>query len=193
MTGVEVVPYRERWPDEFRQIAAELREALAGLALRIDHIGSTSVPGLAAKDVIDIQVAVASLELEPLVQAFANIGYEHVTWIDHDHTPPWETTSGEQWWKALFQRRPPKPRANVHVRVASAANTRYALLFRDYLRTHPAAAAAYAELKRKLATRERSLEVTEYADLKDPACDIIVAAAEEWAQHSGWKPGPSDA
>ena len=65
---IEIVEYREQWPAEFRAIAGDLRRRLGPLALRIDHIGSTSVPGLAAKDRIDIQVTVASavLNLLPL-------------------------------------------------------------------------------------------------------------------------------
>jgi GrpB-like predicted nucleotidyltransferase (UPF0157 family) len=78
----------------------------------------------------------------------------------------------------------------MHVRVQGRPNQRYALLFRDYLREHPAAAAAYAELKRRLAALEIDRGV--YADVKDPACDLIMAAAEEWSALSGWRAGPSD-
>ena len=55
------------------------------------------------------------------------------------------------------------------------------------------AAAAYARLKRKLAELDPPLETGEYADLKDPACDIVIVAAEAWAEHVNWKPSPSDA
>jgi GrpB-like predicted nucleotidyltransferase (UPF0157 family) len=158
VTRLDLMPYNKRWPTEFHQLGADLREALAGLALRIDHIGSASVPGLAAKDVIDIQVAVASLDPEPLVQKFRSVGYEHLALIDRDHIPPW-TRASDQWRKLLFQRRAPQRRANVHVRAADPANTRYALLFRDYLRAHPRAAGAYADLKRKLAALEPPLPI----------------------------------
>ena len=79
----------------------------------------------------------------------------------------------------------------MHVRVEGRANQRYALLFRDYLREHPAAAEAYGELKRRLAAELRNVGV--YADVKDPACDLIIVAAEDWARATAWKPGPSDA
>ena len=82
-------------------------------------------------------------------------------------------------------------RVNVHVRQAGKPNQRYALLFRDYLRAHPASAAAYAELKRRLAQHLADLEF--YADVKDPACDLIAVAAEDWAKQVGWEPGSSDA
>jgi GrpB-like predicted nucleotidyltransferase (UPF0157 family) len=87
----------------------------------------------------------------------------------------------------------PEPRAHLHVRAAGAANQRYALLFRDYLRAHPATAAAYANLKTKLSELDPPLEPDEYADVKDPACDIVIAAAEDWADRTSWQPGPRDA
>ena len=70
------------------------------------------------------------------------------------------------------------------------ANQRYALLFRDYLRTHPTTAAAYAELKRRLA--QNLADPDTYPDVKDPAVDLIYFAAEEWAAATRWNPGPSD-
>jgi len=61
---ITIVPYNPAWPAEFRAIAAGLRQALGELALRIDHIGSTAVPGLRAKDIVDIQITVRSLDPE---------------------------------------------------------------------------------------------------------------------------------
>jgi GrpB-like predicted nucleotidyltransferase (UPF0157 family) len=75
------------------------------------------------------------------------------------------------------------------VRPAERPNQRYALLFRDYLRGHPAAASAYGQIKQMLAPK---LERDDYIDAKDPVCDLIIQSAEVWAE-SGWKPGPSDA
>jgi GrpB-like predicted nucleotidyltransferase (UPF0157 family) len=75
--------------------------------------------------------------------------------------------------------------------VQGRPNQRYPLLFRDYLQTHPATAAAYAELKRQLAQHLADWQT--YPDVKDPAVDLIYFAAEEWAVASGWSPRPSDA
>ena len=155
---------------------------LGARALRIDHIGSTAVPGLAAKSVIDVQVTVADLtDADALVAA----GYPEGTGF-RDHEPPGAAASARDWRKRFFYQRDGERRANIHVRELGAANQRYALLFRDYLRAHPAAAEAYAELKRRLA---RGLEdPTTYAEVKDPACDLIWVAAETWAGTSGWQP-----
>jgi len=76
------------------------------------------------------------------------------------------------------------------VRVQGRANQRYALLFRDYLRANPATAAAYAELKRRLA--QHLADPDTYPDVKDPAVDLIYLAAEAWASSTHWQTGPSD-
>jgi GrpB-like predicted nucleotidyltransferase (UPF0157 family) len=184
---VEIVDYQERWSDEYAEIARQLREALGDLVLRIDHIGSTSVPGLAAKDVIDIQVTVARLE-PSLIPPVTNIGFEHPPYLgkNHyhdDHQPPGYPTAEDEWRKLYFRKLEPR-RIHCHVRVAGKANGRYALLFRDYLRSSPASAKAYAELKRQLAANLTDLDV--YSDVKDPACDLIAIAAEAWALQTRW-------
>jgi GrpB-like predicted nucleotidyltransferase (UPF0157 family) len=181
---VTIEPYSERWPVEFARIARRIRSVLGEHALRIDHIGSTAVPGLAAKDRIDVQVTVAELaHANPLGGA----GFEEFAPV-RDHRPPGAAGPDSDWEKRLYTT---GGRANVHVRVEGNANQRYALLFRDYLRAHPASADAYAELKRRLAVELR--DVGRYADVKDPACDLIMVAAEEWAAATSWAPGPSDA
>ena len=80
---------------------------------------------------------------------------------------------------------------HTHVRIMGRANQRYPLLFRDYLRTPPATADSYAELKRRLAANLADPQT--YPEVKDPAVDLIYWAAEEWATATHWQPGPSDA
>ena len=82
--------------------------------------------------------------------------------------------------------------ANIHIRVAGRFNQRYALLCRDYLRSSPAAARAYAEVKRNLAALFPE-DAAAYYGVKDPVFDVIMAGAEAWSDSIGWKPGPSDA
>jgi GrpB-like predicted nucleotidyltransferase (UPF0157 family) len=180
---VVIVEPKASWPAEFEAIASALREALGDLALRIDHIGSTSVPGLPAKDVIDIQLTVAALDRERLTAALARAGFVD-RGIDHDHRPPGAAGPDEDWQKLFFQPRAGRA-ANLHVRAAGRPNQRYPLLFRDYLRAHPDAAAAYARLKRGLAAL--GIDRGTYADVKDPACDLILIAAEDWAARTGWR------
>lgn len=187
---VEIVPYKESWPAEFQEIAARLRHALGALALRIDHIGSTSVPGLPAKDVIDIQITVAALD-EHVRSALTALGYVQPEGIWRDHRPPNMPGPETDWEKWFFFPPNGQRRTNTHVRVQGRANQRYPLLFRDYVRAHPATAEAYAELKRRLAQHLADPET--YPDVKDPAVDLIYLAAEDWASATRWQLGPSDA
>jgi GrpB-like predicted nucleotidyltransferase (UPF0157 family) len=186
---VEIVPYKNSWPSEFHAIAAILRQGLGDSALRIDHIGSTSVPGLAAKDVIDIQITVPALDQKILV-AMQAISYTQREGNWRDHRPAHMEGPDTDWEKWLFEPPSGQRRTHTHMRVNGRPNQRYPLLFRDYLRTHPSTAESYAELKRCLA--QKLADPLTYPDVKDPAVDLIYLAAEEWATTINWQPGPSD-
>jgi GrpB-like predicted nucleotidyltransferase (UPF0157 family) len=187
---VVLVAPNARWAEEFHTTGARLRTALGDLALRIDHIGSTSVPGLAAKDSLDIQVTVASLDAAALAAPLEQAGFEITSRISFDHRPPGASGPPSDWDK-LFVRPAAGWLMNVHVRAAGRPNQRFALLCRDYLRTHPEAVEAYALFKQRLA--DVGMDGDVYADIKDPVFDLIVQAAEVWAHSVGWEPGPSDA
>lgn len=182
---IVIVEYRPEWLDEFARIRETLAAALGDSALRIDHIGSTSVPGLAAKDIIDAQVTVAELTHD-LDAAFARAGCARDRDITRDHVPPTATDDDANWQK-LYYRPPAEMRpTHIHVRQAERANGRYALLFRDYLRAHPLAAAAYAQVKVALA-RHGPHDWDLYYDVKDPVCDMLMAGAEDWAAQTSWR------
>jgi GrpB-like predicted nucleotidyltransferase (UPF0157 family) len=188
---IEIVDYRASWPHEFREIALPMRAALGDLAPRIDHIGSTSVPGLCGKDVIDIQISVVRLD-EAVVGAMRAVGYALAHAISRDHRPPDDDGPDENWQKLYFRPPPGQRRTHTHVRVLGRPNQRYALLFRDYLVAHPRTAAAYGELKRRLAVSLANPE-EDYPDVKDPAVDLIYLPAQVWATNTGWNPGASNA
>lgn len=192
-TRIEIVPYDAGWPREFREVGGALRDALGDLALRIDHIGSTSVPGLAAKDVIDVQVTVRELDGAAIAAALAPLGYTPWEGIARDHVPPGcEGDAEDEWLKLYFHAPAGQRRTHLHVRQAGRANQRYALLFRDYLRASPTAAEAYRQIKEALA-RLHPDDQEAYYDVKDPVCDLILDAAARWAKTTGYAPGPSDA
>ncbi|TMD62705.1 MAG: GrpB family protein [Chloroflexi bacterium] len=191
MKSIEIVPYDENWPREFAEIAGPLRAALGEVALRIDHIGSTSVPGLAAKDIIDVQVTVQDFDV-PLEALLSSPGYIRLLDYNDDHLPPQVLGPASEWEKRYFQPPDGQRPTHLHVRAHGRANQRYALLFRDYLRTHPVAAGAYGEIKLALA-RYHPENLDAYYDIKDPVCDVIWSAAEEWTRMTGWEPGLSDA
>jgi GrpB-like predicted nucleotidyltransferase (UPF0157 family) len=187
---ITIVPYQPAWREEFLVLGGTLRQALGDLALHIDHIGSTAVAGLAAKDVIDIQITVRSLD--PAVeQALNRIGYERLARIMQDHVPPGYAGSAGNWTKWLFKPPAQQRPTNTHVRIAGRPNQRYALLFRDYLRAHPGAAQAYAQVKLALA-HYHAQDVEAYYAVKDPACDLIMGGAELWAAATAWQAGASD-
>jgi GrpB-like predicted nucleotidyltransferase (UPF0157 family) len=189
---ISIVAYDRSWPEAFIAVAQPLRTALGELALRIDHIGSTSVPGLASKDVIDVQVTLKDFSYTPQLESvLGSLGYTLIPHISTDHLPPLYQGSETDWEKLIF--RPPANQrpTHLHVRALGRPNQRYPLLFRDYLRAHPVASVAYAQIKTSLSQRHPD-DVDFYYDIKDPLCDIVVDAAEDWAQATGWQMGASD-
>jgi len=185
---IEIVPYRLEWPSEFASVGVGLRSTLGDLAVAIHHIGSTSVVGLCAKDVIDVQITVASLSPE-VESAMIGAGYI-MSRYRTDHCPPGESLPDEELAKMLFGVE--GRRTNIHVRQAGRFNQAYPLLCRDYLRSHTAAANAYGEVKVQLARRFPD-DVDSYYDIKDPVFDVIMCGAREWAVTSAWVQPPSDA
>ena len=136
---VVIAPYDPEWPDLFSELGSALREVLGQTALRIDHIGSTAIPGLDAKPVIDVQISVASFE--PL-DAY-RVPIESVGFVLRADNP--------DLTKRYFRERPGERRTHIHVRRAGSWAEQVVLLFRDYMRTHEEDAGRYAELKVRLA------------------------------------------
>jgi GrpB-like predicted nucleotidyltransferase (UPF0157 family) len=187
MSNVTIVAYRESWPAEFEAIRERLSVALGQVARQIEHIGSTAVPGLAAKDVIDVQVTVADLDVLVLVPTILAAGFVISANGPHgaDHRPAGSHSTDPKDWDKLFFHAPSESRrVNIHVRVMGRANERYARLFRDYLRNHASEATTYSEFKQRLATLD--IETAAYAQIKDPVCDLVMVAAELWAARVGW-------
>jgi GrpB-like predicted nucleotidyltransferase (UPF0157 family) len=185
----QIIPYQIYWRTDFEALAKELRQAMGDLAIRIDHIGSTSVPGLASKDIIDIQISVYNLD-EYCVKRLNSAGFIQSEDTFSDHRPANFIGPDSDWHKFFFHSPHSLRHAHIHVRVIDRPNQVYPLLFRDYLRAHPDMAQAYAELKRRLSV---NLEVpSTYPEVKDPAVDLIYFAAKDWASQINWTPGPSD-
>ncbi len=189
---LEMMPYQSRWQLEFQALGSSLRTALGEMALRIDHIGSTSVPELIAKDIIDIQVTVADLEHPALQTALEEAGFVWRDEICFDHCPPAMTLEPDQLEKRYAQLLAPQRKAHIHIRQMGRFNQSYALLCRDYLRTHAGTRQAYAEVKRQLA-RYFPDNAQAYYDIKDPAFDLFMTGAWEWAAWTNWQMAASDA
>jgi GrpB-like predicted nucleotidyltransferase (UPF0157 family) len=182
---LEIVPYNPAWPLEFQRLRDSLAAALGALALRIDHIGSTAVPGLGAKDILDVQVTVLALAPE-IVERLSAAGYEYRPDITCDHVPAGAEPAPELWTKLYFTHIPGQRAAHIHVRAAGRPHQLYPLLFRDYLRAHPHSAATVERIKRALV-KYHTDDVDAYYDIKDPVYDLIWEAAREWAETTGWE------
>jgi GrpB-like predicted nucleotidyltransferase (UPF0157 family) len=182
---VDVQPYDPDWPRRAAELAAQLHAVLGPRVRRVEHIGSTAVPGLAAKPTLDLQVSVAE-DLAGAAAAFdvpfARLGFARRP-FECDHVPAGRDDPPQRWAKRLWARADPP--ANVHVRLVGSPNERLALLFRDWLRAHPAAVPAYGAFKARLAAT--GVDLPTYADVKDPVVDVVVVAAEAWAARSGWR------
>jgi|GEM_PF-1630845 len=104
-----------------------------------------------------------------------------------DHKPPWDDREGV--WDKLYVKGGNSGfdfPMNIHIRKQGNLNQEYPLLFRDYLREHTDSAQAYYRLKCELA-RYHPDDIDAYCDIKDPACDLIMVAARDWAKRVGWK------
>lgn len=179
MPEISAVPYDPGWPTQFRVLGARIRAALGPLALRIDHIGSTAIPGLAAKPIVDIQISVNSFDdLAQIERALAGLGLRY-----HADNP--DKT------QRYFREAPGQPRTHIHVRRSGSFQEVFTLLFRDYLRSHPADAKAYEENKYDLMQPQRG-GGPGYTG-QGAAVWGIIARANAWSEDTGWHPGQSDA
>jgi GrpB-like predicted nucleotidyltransferase (UPF0157 family) len=184
---VVVVAYQPRWAEEFAEIARRIRGVVGPAAARIDHIGSTAVPGLGAKDVIDVQITVADLdEAAGLTSALRAAGFRLGTAFEFDVFRGMSGTDPEL--RKLYMREPAcERRAHIHIRELGRFNQRYALLFRDYLRASEPVRAAYEVTKHRAAQLFPD-SIEGYLLLKDPVLHIIYEAASLWAERVGWRP-----
>lgn len=174
-----VVPYRDEWKSAFEWIGPKIRASLGESAIRIDHIGSTSIQGLDAKPIIDIQVTVKTLEpIELYKESFDRIGFYHKI-ENSDRT------------KRYFREKPGGQRTHIHVREQGSWSSLFPLLFRDYLRCHQDECQGYAELKYQLMDKYK-FERERYVKAKEPLIWEIMRRASRWSQETGWKPDASD-
>jgi GrpB-like predicted nucleotidyltransferase (UPF0157 family) len=171
---LKIVPYDPEWPSAFSAERGRIAAALGALTLRIDHNGSTSVPGLAAKPIIDIRVSVRQLQpIETYATPLTQLGYVHVPHPDDSFCP-------------FFHRPAEWPHTHhVHVVESGGAEERRALAFRDYLREHPEVAHEYEGLKRGLASQHIGADFSSrqaYADAKT----VFVTRVTERALAEGY-------
>jgi GrpB-like predicted nucleotidyltransferase (UPF0157 family) len=169
--SIVVSDYDPNWPKLFEQERDRIKQALGPLALAIEHMGSTAVPGLPSKPIIDLLVAVPSLEeaSQRCISPMEALGYvyipEYASWLP-----------GE----LFFRKGPPGPWTHhVHMMEPSHARREALLVFRDYLRAHPEAMRAYAEIKRGLASSSVD-NIKAYREGKTRFVDETTTKARVW-------------
>jgi GrpB-like predicted nucleotidyltransferase (UPF0157 family) len=174
------------WAERATVLIATLYGALGAAALRIDHVGSTAIPAMDAKDVLDIQVSVTHLvEAQERFDApLHDLGFSRAPNATRDHVPAGRNDDPALWAKRFWTRRGTGEDVNLHVRVNGSPNERLALLFRDWMCAHPQAVIAYSAIKRSLAAAIPDLDT--YAEVKDPIVDLVMVTAEQWATETGW-------
>jgi GrpB-like predicted nucleotidyltransferase (UPF0157 family) len=174
---IVVSDYDPNWPTMFAKERVRIGDALGALALAIEHVGSTAVPGLPSKPIIDLLVGVPSLgeASERCIQPIEALGYnyiaEYAAWLP-----------GE----LFFRKGPPGPWTHhLHVMEPSHPRWETLLVFRDYLRSHPEAARAYADIKLALAASSRE-DIAAYRNGKTRFVEETTAKARAWrADRSG--------
>ncbi|BBZ39308.1 dephospho-CoA kinase [Mycobacterium conspicuum] len=175
-----LVPADPTWPEQAQRIINRLKTACGQRALRVDHIGSTAVPGYDAKDVIDIQITVESLTVaDELAEPLLSAGYprlEHITAdVAHGSDP-------SLWHKRFHASADPGRPTNVHIRVDGWPNQRFALLFVDWLKANAGVREDY------LAVKRAAENAAQYAEAKEPWFLDAYRRAREWADSTGWQP-----
>jgi dephospho-CoA kinase len=178
-------PHDPTWPAQAHRLLERLRLAFGDTLVTADHIGSTAVAGLAAKDVIDLQVGVDELRAadDPaLLDRLARAGFPRP--VDAPRAD--NAKDGGAWPKRFHGAADPGRPVHLHVREVGSPGWRWALLFRDWLRADGAVCGEYAAEKLRIAAT--GVGVSRYADAKEPWFDGVAARAEEWARENGWEP-----
>jgi len=167
MSEVVVVDWSPAWAEQFEAVAAVLRDALADVrSARVEHVGSTSVPGLAAKPILDIDVVVDGTDAPAAVSALESVGYVH------------RGDLGVTGREAFFA--PDEPRRHVYVCTAGTANVRNHLAVRDVLRARDDLRDAYAAVKLALAA-DPAMDIDTYIAGKSAVLQQVLEASGEFS------------
>ena len=194
--GPDLTAAREDWPQQAQRLIARLAVVASGTAVRIDHIGSTAVPGLDAVDVLDLQITVPDLAAaDRLAEPLAAAGFPRIAQVEEEDPKPAYGAGGETdpavWTMRLHGGADPGRPVHVHVRVDGWPGQQFALLLRDWLRADPEVAAEYADVKRaaaRAAAGQSDPVAAEaaYDEAKAPWFDRAYHRAWEWAEATGW-------
>lgn len=189
--GAVVEPQAD-WAARGRRLVAKLEAALDEVpgVTEVEHIGSTAVPGLLAKDVIDLQIGVTRLghaDREDFRSAMRSAGFALSPGNTQDSPHP-TGSAPEGWAKRFYGSCDPGEIAHVHVRERGSRGWEFALLYRDWLRAAPQERDAYAAEKRRLLDLDPRMSA--YVEAKEPWFVGAYDRARQWASESGWRAAP---
>ncbi|MBV8861768.1 MAG: dephospho-CoA kinase [Mycobacterium sp.] len=194
-----LMPADKTWPDQAHRIVARITTACGDRARRVDHIGSTAIRGLDAKDAIDIQVTVESIAVaDEISDALLSAGYPRIDALTRDEAKPDARSTVEAydhnadpalWYKRIHASADPARPTNIHVRVEGWPNQQFALLFVDWLNADSEARTEYLAVKQD-AARAASVDddISVYVVAKEPWFSGAYRRAWAWADEGGWRP-----
>jgi GrpB-like predicted nucleotidyltransferase (UPF0157 family) len=162
---IEICDYNPQWPTKFQQHAERIACALGGAALQIEHHGSTSVPGLAAKPIIDMLFVVKDSS-------------DEAAYLPHLESAGYVLRVREPDWHEHRMLRTPEKDVHLHVFSADCSEIERHLIFRDHLREHSSDRALYEETKRRLASQDWP-SMNDYAEAKTEVITQIMARAQD--------------
>ena len=177
---VRVLPHQNQWAEEGADLVARLRRLMPH-AVAIDHIGSTSVPGMPAKDCIDAMVRVRSVDHTDCSALLAEGFRERPEEWNRD-----EALGALTYPKRVFAPPVGGRSVNVHIREVGSPTARYSLLFRDYLRADASSRAAWGQFKIRVA--EAATDIYSYGQIKSTVQPLLMTLAEQWANETAWRP-----
>ncbi len=165
--------HQQNWVKNFNLIAELIKTQCGNTILAIEHIGSTAIKKIKAKDIIDMQCGINSFSAIPQIKAkleplgftlLDHIKQDHVPFHDHDYFEP-------AWEKRFFRGEYQGIECHLHMRIYESKNWHYAIDFRDYLNDNPKVAIAYEQIKERL--QQANVSRDEYCLIKDPVFDLI--------------------
>lgn len=170
---VIIYDYQEHWKNDFLTVSDILKESLGSNIIDVSHIGSTSIPNMPAKNIIDIQIGVEDFSnIEQLKENLTLLGFQFIEEVKQDHVPFKDFEYFESGYeKRFFKGSYNNIKCNLHIRITNAKNWLFAINFRDFLIEHNDVATAYAQFKQRLSST--NISVKDYCLIKDPMCDLI--------------------
>lgn len=174
-----ITAYQASWAAQAAVLIQDLRRLVPD-AVAVEHIGSTSIPGMAAKPCIDLMIVLRDLNTSPVDLNLTAAGYRRrpEPWNNH------EMAGDREWPKMVFAPAAGGPSINIHVRPDGAATTRVARLFRDYLIANPDKMIVWSDFKRAVAAVAPDL--ASYGQIKIPAWSVLMECANAWAAASNY-------